>query len=94
MKKSHGKMRNTRGYMKTHKTRGMPPINRYLQEFAVGDKVHIKICSSEHGWMPFRRFIGQTGIVKSKQGGAYKVSITDGNKPKDIIVNPVHLKKA
>ena len=94
MRKSHGKMRNTRGFMKTHKTRGMPPVNRYLQEFAVGDKVHIGVFSSEHGGMPYRRFIGQTGVVKGKQGEAYKISITDGNKPKNIIVKPVHLTKA
>lgn len=94
MRKSKGKMQGTRNLRKGHKARGMAPVNQYMQEFAEGDRVHIDVVSSEPGGMPFPRFRGRTGIVKGKQGNAYKVEIKDGKATKILLITAVHLKKA
>lgn len=73
--------------------RGLVKPNLFLQEFKVGDKVHIKVNPSIHSGMPFRRFHGKTGEVIGKRGRCYLVQITDGKKEKTLIINPVHLRK-
>ena len=87
-------MQGTRGLRKGHREKGMPTVNRYMQEFGEGDSVHIDIVSSEPSGMPFPRFNGRTGIVKGKQGKSYKVEIKDGKAKKVLIIRSVHLKKA
>ena len=87
-------MRGTRGLRKGHREKGMKPVNQYLQEFAVGDSVHISLVVSEPSGMPYPRFNGRTGVVEGKQGNAYKVKIKDGDKDKVLLITPVHLKKA
>jgi len=94
MRKSKGKMQGTRNIHKGHRERGMPPVNQYMQVFEVGSRVHVDIVPSEPSGMPFSRFRGKTGVVKGKQGDAYKVEITDGKSTKTLIVTAVHLKKA
>lgn len=94
MKRSHGKMRSSRGLAKGHRTRGAPPVTKYLQEFAVGETVHVAIVASEHNGMPHPRYQGRTGVVLGKQGRAFKVEISDGNSKKVLIVPAVHLNKA
>ena len=94
MQKSKGKMRGSRGLRKGHRAKGMPPVNKYLQKFEDGERVHLDIVSSEHDSMPAPRFRGKTGVVKGMQGKAYKVEIKDGNMAKTLLVNAVHLKKA
>ena len=93
MQSSKGKMRGSRGLRKNHRERGMPPVNRFLQEFETDDRVHIDIAPSEHGGMPHPRFRGRTGVVKGKQGKAYRVEIQDGGKAKTFLIPAVHLKK-
>lgn len=87
-------MRGTRTLRKSHKERGIAPVTRYLQEFSEGDRVHISIVPSEPSGMPHPRFNGRTGVVKGKQGDAYKIMFKDGNKNKILLAKPVHLKKA
>ncbi len=94
MQKSKGKMRGTRNLRKGHRDKGMAPVNQYLQEFQVGDHVHIDVVASEPSGMPYPRFRGRTGVVKGKQGAAYQVLIKDGGKEKVLLITPVHLKKA
>lgn len=92
MRKSKGKMQGTRNIHKSHRERGMPPVNQYMQVFEAGDRVHVDVVPSEPSGMPYPRFRGKTGVVKGKQGDAYKVEITDGNSKKMLIVKAVHLK--
>jgi len=94
MQKSKGKMRGTRGLRKSHREKGMKPVNQYLQEFGVGDSVHIALVPSEPAGMPYPRFNGRTGVVVAKQGNAYKIKLKDGGKEKLLLITPVHLKKA
>jgi len=87
--KSFGPRRRTRE--KLRRPEKFKP-NLFLQNFEVGQKVAIKILSSSHSGMPFRRFHGKTGVVTGVRGRAYEVEIKDGNKKKMLIVNPEHLK--
>ena len=88
--KSKGPRKRTRHlFRRNTKT----PITEFLREFDVGEKVIIKINSSSHKGMPFRRFQGLCGEVLAKRGRAYVLKIKDGGKFKEIIANPEHLKK-
>ena len=76
---------------KKPRDRGTSSITRALQQFEIGDHVSINIDSSVHKGMPHPRFQGQTGKIEGMQGDAYLVGITDGKKPKTLIVKPEHL---
>ena len=64
------------------------PITNRLQKFEEGDLVHITINPSIQKGQPHPRFHGHT----DKKGKAYIVSLTDGNKAKELIIRPDHLK--
>lgn len=83
-KKTRSKLRIRIGEKKT--------ITKYLQEFEVGNRVVIKPDPSSAKGRPFKRFFGLAGIVQGKRGKAYIIRIKDGNKEKDIIARPEHLK--
>jgi len=76
---------------KGKREKGMPTVNKMLQVFEVGEKVHININPSIHSAMPHRKFIGKTGEVKGKQGNCYIIKVKDMNAVKDIILHPAHL---
>ncbi len=92
-------MERSRGFWSGHsrklrkrvRRRGLIPVTRYLQEFSVGEKVHIKIEPSVHRGMPHPRFHGLTGTVVGRRGRAYVVEVRDGDAVKQIIAHPVHL---
>ncbi len=86
--KSHGPHRRTR-----EKLRGPEKftVNRYLRQFEQGQRVAIKINSSSAA-KPFRRFHGLSGKIIGKRGQAYIIAIYDGNKQKQVIAKPEHLK--
>ena len=71
----------------------MPPINRILQTFKVGEKVNIRVEPSVHRGMPHHRYQGIVGKVVGKRGNAYEVEIKDQNKKKLIISRAVHLER-
>ena len=71
----------------------MPPINRILQKFKIGDKVNIRVEPSVHKGMPHHRYQGIVGKVVGKRGNAYEVEIKDQNKKKLIISRAVHLER-
>jgi len=73
--------------------RGLSPITRSLQTFDEGESVNIVIDPSVHKGMPHIRFHGYTGKVQGKQGNAYIVGITVGNKKKTLVVRPEHLRR-
>ncbi len=80
-------MRGTHFKMQVRKK---PTINSFMQEFNVGDVVHVNILSSSP--FPHPRFQGRTGIVEEKRGKSYTVRVNDGNKIKKICLRPEHLK--
>lgn len=87
---SSGLRRGTRRKLRSsvkHKFKVTP----YLKEFKAKDKVVIKIDPSSHKGMPFPKFKGKVGEVKSKRGQAYIVEVMVGGMKKEIISRPEHL---
>lgn len=90
--KHKGPRAKSRHIMKKGKReKGKPTVNKLLQKFNEGDLVHVKVDSSVHSGMPYRRFIGKTGVIKAKKGTCYIINVKDMNAKKDIIVHPAHL---
>jgi large subunit ribosomal protein L21e len=79
-------------FKKDLRKRGVLPITTVIQEFGMGQKVHIVCEPSIQKGMPHARFHGKTGSVVGRRGRAWLVQIYDGNKLKTIISRPQHLK--
>jgi large subunit ribosomal protein L21e len=95
VKASKGYRRRTRYVMqKRARDRGLSPITKEFQKFEVGDNVHVEIDPSIHKGQPHVRFHGLTARVVRMQGKAYMLDVYAGNKKKQIIVRPQHLRKA
>lgn len=73
--------------------RGKISFSRYFQRFDSGDRVNLVLEPSVHEGMFHARFFNKAGIIKSKRGFCYEVTINDRGKEKDLIIHPVHLKK-
>ncbi len=80
-------MRGTHFKMQVRKK---PTITTFMQEFSVGDVVHVNFLSSSP--FPNPRFQGRTGIIEQKRGRSYVVKVNDGNKVKKLSLRPEHLK--
>ncbi len=89
VKKSKGFRSGTR---KKLEQKVRPAITRFLQDFDIGQNVVIILEPSSHKGMPFPRFKGKMGKIVEKRGRSYVVKIKDGNKIKQIISRPEHLK--
>lgn len=88
-----GARRKTRGiYRKSRSLKGKISIRRYLQELTEGTKVALVLEPGVHEGVFFRRFHGKIGVVDRKKGACYVVKIKDGNKAKEVISHPAHLK--
>jgi large subunit ribosomal protein L21e len=74
------------------RTRGKLQLSRYFQELNKGDFVAISREKAIQSSFP-KRFQGITGVVEEKRGKAYIIKIKDGNKDKQILIEPIHLKK-
>ncbi|MGM0591170.1 MAG: 50S ribosomal protein L21e [Halobacteriota archaeon] len=93
MPSSHGPMKGTRGKLSNKpRNRGTSPPQRAIQEYEIGQKVHLTLDPSVPEGRFHPRFNGHTGEVLGKQGSAFKVEITDGGKAKTLIVRPAHLR--
>ncbi len=92
VKASKGIMEKTRQkFRRSPRERGLSPITRSFQKFAIGEKAVIKINASfQKGW-PHNRFHGLTGTVVATQGRAYVLDVRFGGKIKKAIVFPEHL---
>ncbi|MBU0457648.1 MAG: 50S ribosomal protein L21e [Nanoarchaeota archaeon] len=89
------KQRKTRHKFKRHyREKGKVPLSQYFQEFAVGERVNLKINSNIQKGMFFPRFHGLNGKITGKKGSCYQVNIKDGGKEKILFVHPFHLKKS
>jgi len=95
VKASKGYRRRTRYVLQRRaRDRGLSPITRAFQTFEVGDKVNVNIDPSIHKGQPHVRFHGHTGTVSGMQGRAYMLDVRMGDKMKQILVRPEHLKKS
>ena len=94
VKRTGGSRRKTRSlFRKKRSDRGKISIRNYLQTFKQGDKVILLAEPSVHKGLYFRRFHAKVGKIEKARGKSYEVSIKEGNKPKTVIVHPVHLRK-
>jgi len=93
MPSSNGPLQGTRGKLSNDpRERGASPPQRAIQEYEIGQKVHLKIDPSVSKGRFHPRFNGHTGTVVGTQGRAFKVEINDGGKDKTLITRPAHLK--
>ena len=88
-KKARGKRSNTRHLMR--KRTSKVTVNKLLQEIPIDTVVDLKIDSSIHAGLIDTRFHGKTGTVVGKQGSAFIVAVSKGNKKVKLIVGPAHL---
>jgi len=90
---SHGYRRKTRSLLrKSPREKGKSPLSRLLYEYKPGDKVVIDIDPAIHKGMPHRRYQGKVGTIIARRGRAYEISVRQGDRLKEIIVRPEHLK--
>jgi large subunit ribosomal protein L21e len=93
LSKSHGERRKTRYKLqKNVRERGLSPVSRAIQEFEIGQSVHIKLDPSVHRGMSNPKFHGKTGKVIGQRGRAYILEVSDGNATKQVILYPEHLR--
>lgn len=90
-KKARGKRSKTRDMMRRRGKKLSP--TKLLKDFPAGSTVQVRINSSHHSGMPFRRFQGLSGKVLGKQGRAFVVSVLLGDQPRKLIVTASHLKE-
>ena len=92
MRHSVGYRNRTRHVLKKRiREKGLSPINRILMDYAVGQKVTIKIDPSTVKGMPHRRFQGRTGTVIEKRGRAWVINMHMGGYEKIVIARPEHV---
>lgn len=92
VKSSKGFRSRTRGTLKkAARARGLPPVTRFLQTFAIGDRVIVRLEASDPHGMPHPRYQGKVCTVLAKVGRSYRIGFTDGHKPKQLIAAPIHL---
>lgn len=89
-KKAKGKRAKQRD---TLKRRERTTVNKMLSDLDKGQTVQININSRIHAGIPFRRFQGKTGKISGRRGRSYVVDLKDGNKAKQVVVHPAHLKE-
>lgn len=93
MKRSRGfKSKSRKKMTKVFREGRTNPITKKLQRFDVDDLVHIIIDPSIQKGQPHPRFHGKTAKVIGEKGKAYILALNDGNKAKELIVRPDHLK--
>jgi large subunit ribosomal protein L21e len=95
MKSSKGINKRTRGILRrTPRERGLSPITRAFKKCEKGEQATIILDPSIRKGRPHVCFHGKTGRVLGSQGRAYMMSIKIGNKTKQVVVFPEHLRKA
>jgi large subunit ribosomal protein L21e len=92
VKASKGFRSRSRGWSTKHvRAKGMPPVTRFLREFQVGERVTLRLESSDVHGMPHPRYQGRTCTVVGRSGRAYLIEFLDGGKRKRLVAKPVHL---
>ena len=67
-------------------------ITKHIREFKQGERVSIIRDRSVPTFWP-KRILGLTGKITGKRGNSYIVTLNQGDKEKQFIVKPIHLKK-
>ena len=80
------------GKSKKIRQRGKIRLSDYFRIFKEGDTVAIVKEPSVSSAFPVR-IVGKTGKVIGSRGRSKIVELNDGNKVKQFIVHPIHLKK-
>jgi len=94
MNRKGGPRRKSRQKMtKKPGQKGKIKIRNYFQNFKTGDKVQLVAEPASQKGLFALRFYGKKGVIKSKKGSSYYVTIKDQNKEKSVIVSPVHLRR-
>ena len=94
MPNSNGPRSNTRNKLRNEpRERGTSPPQRAVEEYEVGEKVHLSIDPSVPDGRYHPRFDGRTGEVTGQLGTAYTVAVTDGGIEKTLIVKAAHLRR-
>jgi large subunit ribosomal protein L21e len=73
--------------------KGKISIRKYFQRFEDGDSVHVGVDPAVHEGLPFRRFIGRSGVILGMQGEVCRVHIKDGGIEKTLLIHPAHLRR-
>lgn len=81
-------------YSKNIKAKGKISLKNFLREFKQGEKVNLTLEPAVLGGQYHPRFLGKSGVVVGKQGSCYKVKIKDFDKEKELIVHPIHMRRA
>ncbi|MBS3068249.1 50S ribosomal protein L21e [Candidatus Micrarchaeota archaeon] len=68
-------------------------VSDFVRTFEVGAKVTISQRAYNIG-LPALRYSNRYGTIIKKLGDSYVVEIQDGNKKKQLISHPIHLKLA
>jgi large subunit ribosomal protein L21e len=74
------------------RARGKFSISQFFQKLKNGENVAVVVERTLATSFP-KRIQGRVGVVKEKRGRSYVVEIKDGNKLKEFIIAPIHLKK-
>ena len=79
-------------FKKDLRKRGIAPVTSVIQNYEIGQRVHVVVEPSVQKGMPHRRFHGKTGTVIGQRGRAWVVEVSDGDSVKQVIARPQHLK--
>jgi large subunit ribosomal protein L21e len=80
-------------HRKNVRDKGLGPVDKYLIDYNVGDKVDIITDSSKHKrGLPHRRYHGRTGTVIGERGRCYEIEVKLGGSRKLLIVGKEHLR--
>lgn len=89
-----GSRRKTRSkFRKDVRDLGKFSLVSYFRKFNSGDQVVLKVEPSVHRGLYHARFHSKVGKIIKPRGNCFEVEIKDGNKPKTLIVHPIHLQK-
>jgi large subunit ribosomal protein L21e len=87
--RSKGYRRRTRALLK--KRYNVGGLSRILRDYSVGEKVVIKIDSTQVKGMPHRRFNGLVGVVTEITGRALIIDVPVGDKMKTVVSRKDHI---
>ncbi len=94
MPNSNGPLQGSRGKLSNDpRDRGTSPPQRAVEQFELGEKVHLALDPSVNEGRFHPRFNGHTGEIVGEQGRAFKVRINDGGKRKTLIARAAHLRR-
>ena len=88
MGRSKGYRRRTRSLLKKKELGG---LSRILRDYSIGQKVVIKIDSTQVKGMPHRRFNGLVGVVTEVGARGLRIDVPVGDKVKSVVARKDHI---